>query len=220
MQPSQVGVAGCAGTLLGGPPPFLPEAYESHCLLWKQASHRPLSPDDRATLHGMPPSITAPLGRTVADPQARRAARNSLIGGGSHLPSYVMALLVMFQLVESRPAYALLTSAFAYSPDEAWLRSRVDGTCLQPGFCETLPCCLSWSRLAGDMAILLEIESPHPAVMNFVAALSDVPASTIQLFVCHRFLAGDVELEFGPDWLAQRRRASCVAALGRQRAGR
>ena len=135
---------------------FRPEAYERHSLLRRGEEWRCYTPEERAVLHGFPPSVTDLIDRLDLDPATRCAARNSVVGSSVHLPSFIMSMLILLQLAEAKPLWQL-TAALAHTPDEAWLRSRVVGTCLQPGRVDTLPCCLSRASLSADMTSLLEL---------------------------------------------------------------
>ena len=93
-------------------------AYESGSLLWKGNSYRSYSPEEKAVVMDLPPSFTDPVKAIVSRPAVQMAARNSLVANGLHLPSFLLAMLVMFQLVHAKSFFLLRTAPFSYGPDE------------------------------------------------------------------------------------------------------
>ena len=69
---------------------------------------------------------------TAAHSRERQAQiRNSLIGNSLHVPSIMLALILLLQLVPAQSASA--TSKFSYGHAEQELRTRVRHTALKPG---------------------------------------------------------------------------------------
>ena len=96
-------------------------AYEAESLLWKGSSYRPYSPEEKAVVMGLPPSFTDPVKAIVSRPAMQLAARNSLVASGLHLPSFLLAMLVMFQVVHAKPFSLLWAAPLSYTPDEQCL---------------------------------------------------------------------------------------------------
>ena len=81
-----------------------------------------------------------------------------------------------------------------------------------------MPCCMTWEQIIQGVVTALDLPPGLDTAQRLAKELADVPPSALQLFTCHMHLAGCEDLELGPDWLSQKRRAACFAALGRKRA--
>ena len=81
---------------------FPPAAYEAGSLLWNGRAFRPYSPEEKAVIMGLPPSFTDPVKAIVKRPAAQIAARNSLVANSLHLPSFLLAMLVLVQLAHTK----------------------------------------------------------------------------------------------------------------------
>ena len=57
----------------------------------------PTRPQERALIHGVPPSLVEALGqgRTA---ELATAEQNNAIGSGFHIPSVMLAIILLFQL--------------------------------------------------------------------------------------------------------------------------
>ena len=76
---------------------FPPAAYEQESLLWRKEEWRQPTPTERALIHGMPPCLIRSLQSHVG--KQTIAMQNSAVGNGYHLPSMMLALFILFQLV-------------------------------------------------------------------------------------------------------------------------
>ena len=157
---------------------FPPEAYEPHSLLWRGQEWRTYLPEERAVLHGLPPSVTDPVKDLVKGHSSQLAKRNSILGNGLHLPSFLLSLIVLLQLAQSQP-HLLRQAPCSYAPDEAWLRLRAAGTCLQPGMPESMPCCMTWRQIALEVVASFDFVDAGKDVTRMVQTLEDVPSSSI-----------------------------------------
>ncbi|CAK0807283.1 unnamed protein product, partial [Prorocentrum cordatum] len=103
---------------------FPAAAYERQSLLWKCEKWRPLDPSERALLHGMPPALVEAV--AVGHEQARATAmRNSELGNGVHVPSLMVALVLLFQLA---PGLRAASPSHLACAGEVALAHKVIGT--------------------------------------------------------------------------------------------
>ena len=84
-----------------------PESYEAHSLLWRGQEWRTYLPEERALLHGLPPCVTDPVKELVKGHSCQLAKRNSILGNSLHLPSFLLAFIVLLQLAQSQPLHLL-----------------------------------------------------------------------------------------------------------------
>ena len=112
-----------------------PSVYESPSLLWKGQEWRQLIPDERAQVHMLPPATVA--GATQeSQPRARQVqTQNALIGNSLHVPSIMLALVLLLQLVQPSDGFSsmFLNMGIPFCPEEQPLRDAVRHTALQPG---------------------------------------------------------------------------------------
>ena len=104
---------------------FPPAAYDARSLLWKGSTSRPYSPEEKAVIMGLPPSFTDPVKALVKRPAAQVAARNSLVANSLHLPSFLLAMLVLVQLAHTKSP-----SLLRLAPLSRTNIARMEGLCL------------------------------------------------------------------------------------------
>ena len=75
---------------------FPPSAYEQHSLLWRTTEWRQPDPVERSILHGMPPYLVESISHGKGE-AVTTAARNSAVGNRFHIPSLMLALVILFQ---------------------------------------------------------------------------------------------------------------------------
>lgn len=108
---------------------FPPGSYEERSLVWKNAEWRQLEPSERAQIMGIP---VAALAAVPGGPDQRLAKQNSLIGNGFHIPSILVLLMMLHQLLEAKIAKPLPGPDFEF-------RNRLNHTVWEPGRLESMP---------------------------------------------------------------------------------
>ena len=78
---------------------FPPSAYEEQSVLWRKDAWRQPTPSERAQMMGVPPSAVASV---PAPMPKKRQLQNSLLGNGFHLPSVLVMLCFLPQLMEAK----------------------------------------------------------------------------------------------------------------------
>lgn len=109
---------------------FPPAAYEEPSLAWKGSSWRPLLPEERAQLMGIPPEIFRGV---KGPPEVRVQKANSFLGNGFHTFSILVLLSMVPQLLAGKIPNAILPG------DEAALRDRCRHTVWEPGRLASFP---------------------------------------------------------------------------------
>ena len=102
-------------------------AYEPLSRLWKGDQWRLPDSEERTQMHGLPSGCVAGAAEEMPWAEQERV-RCSLIGDGFHLPSIMLFLFMLLQLVQ--PSVSLRCM---YEPEERALRSRVQYTVWRPG---------------------------------------------------------------------------------------
>ena len=197
---------------------FPPSAYEEPSMAWKGTQCRTFTPDERAQMHMLPPS--AVIGAAVAENSRARKeqVRNSLIGNSLHVPSIMLAFIVLLQLLP--PAQARPQMGFPFCPVEQCLRDRIRHTALEPGLAASVPGVLTAENIVEDMILQLPwLAEPGPRQPWRLVThqLAKLPLHQLQLFYVDEWLGQRNEQEHGPDWLPQRTRAAQYAGFGTQR---
>ena len=188
---------------------FPPGAYEERCLVWHGESWRTPSPNERCELMGLPPDLLSP----VAGSQARRTqARNSLVGNGFHIPSIILLLCLIPQVLEAKICTSLPPA------DESALRSRLRGTVWEPGTIEVFPGLLDADQVVQALqAQFLEYSIPSPLLDQTRHRLQTCKLSWMQYFTAWSRQRGDEWECLGPTLVLPRDRSALFASLGGQR---
>ena len=162
----------------------------------------------------MPPSILDGLGERL-QPEKAEAVRNSAIGNGFHIPSVMMAFVLLFQL-----APAAATVGYSMTDiDEDMLRQRVSGTPFDTQTLVAHPRIIKVPTLIEDMQLMLPmLPATHAAWAKASSSLCLVDTAGLQCFSVYLHLRGEANLEQGPFWRMQKHRARTAASLGHQRA--
>ena len=162
-------------------------------MAWKGDQCRTFTPDERAQMHLLPPS--ALMGAAVSEHSRARKeqVRNSLLGNSLHVPSIMLALIVLLQLLP--PAQARPQIGFPFCPVEQGLRNRVRHTFLEPGLAACVPGILTAENVVDDIVLQLPwlAAAEHREPWRMVThALAKLPLHQLQLF-------------FVDEWLVQRK---------------
>ena len=136
---------------------FPPQSYEEESLVWRREDWRQPSPAERAQIHGLPSCILEHIRHD--NEQQQTALRNSAVGNGFHIPSIMLALLVLLQ-----PAPVSDTmSLFRALPDasEQAVRRRIHHTAFDPQVVCSFPGLLTAEQITTSMQI--QLPSLHAA---------------------------------------------------------
>ena len=115
-------------------------AYEQQSLLWREQQWRQPNASERAALMCIPASMLQWLEKdSSSSPRETEHKRASLIGNSFHVPSVMLVLVLLFQLLPSTTGIA----PPVYAGFEQCLRRQVRGTVFQPGMLESCPGLLS-----------------------------------------------------------------------------
>lgn len=123
---------------------FPPGSYEEGSLVWRDEHWRQPSVLERCQLMGIPPSV---LDSVSGPPERRRQVQNSLIGNGFHLPSIMLLLCLLPQLLEGK----IPTPVLDY--EEQALVARLDNTVWAPGRLRTFPGLLTASDVCDSLPV-------------------------------------------------------------------
>ena len=188
---------------------FPPGSYEDVSLVWREQEWRQPSVFERCQLMGIPPSAVESVS---GPPDRRRQQQNSMIGNGFHLPSIVLLLCLLPQLMDAKLPPPL------FDVEEVGLASRLVGTVWEPGRLQSFPDLLQ----AHDIRRLLPVcfpDVPLPATMLQqleqrlrVCLLSDLQAFSAWCRLRH--LPWD---QLGPVHVHGKAKAALYAGLGTQR---
>ena len=195
---------------------FPPSAYEDPSLLWQGAQWRQPTPAERATIMGIPTTALQQIAPGLNKAE-RTAKLNSIIGNGFHLPSMMLALLMLFQLGDR--AMAVPAPAPLAAAAERRLRLRVRNTVFDEYYVRHSQYSMSSEQVGQVMFRLFDgIQVPDGVQAQCTADLATIDLSTLQaywIFICEN---GHTEEEAPPCWKSQRQRGLAVAAQGLQRA--
>jgi hypothetical protein len=190
-------------------------AYEPNSLVWKDDNWRTLEPMERAQIHMVPKAVVEAT-RSDASYCFARAAGNSAMGNGFHIPSLMMALIILAQLTRAEVLRPPM-----YAADELGLRARVAGSAWQPGLAASYPGIYWAADIIAEAQRMLPEEVcssiPWASALSPLIAMGEGLAS-LQIYWVDSQLRGLPPLEQGPAWLAQRSVATLKAAFGEQRA--
>ena len=195
---------------------FPPHAYEASSLLWRDSEWRQPSPSERAKLMGIP---TAVLDMIATDnlQHDRTAKLNSAIGNSFHVPSLMLALLLLFQLVDR--AKAITVPSSITPAKEKALKNRVMGTVFDDAYMHGSPHTKTSENIAIDMMRMLSgIPVRSNVLTHCVEALTEMDLTSLQVFWVYLCDHGHTGSEAPPCWSAQRQRGLVWASQGTQRA--
>ena len=204
---------------------FPTQAYEERSLLSKQAGEsrtfRPPVSAERAEVHCFPSSMVEEATFAGTTPSEEEGKRCSLVGNGYHIPSVMIALILLssLQLVDPHKVH------IQYPLSELWetrLRSAVQGTVFEPGVCETFPGVYTSSDLTIELWELFKPLNISQLEFDkwadtFESKATSKALATLQIYWVDACARGRSSYEQGPDWRSQRRRAEYKAVLSEQR---
>ena len=171
-------------------------------MAWKRKQCRRFTPDARAQMHMLPPSVL--LGAAVSEHSRARKdrIRNSVLGSSLHVPSIMLALIVLLQLLP--PSQARSQMDFPFCPVEQALRDRVRHTALELGLATTVPGILTAENIMDDVVLQLPWLSADHAKGKWrmvTHALAKFPLYQLRFFYVDEWFAQRNLQELGPDWL-------------------
>ena len=130
---------------------YPPAAYEARSLLWRGEEWRQPTAREWACIHKVPFDILKPCDK-IQDADLREATRDSLLGNGWHMGTFLVVLFMLIQLGESRaPLFRETKHTFDDFDDELHLRSRLSGTVFEPGRLSAMEGRLSSSDIMSSM---------------------------------------------------------------------
>ena len=116
---------------------------------------RPPLAAERAEVHCFPSSMIEAADFPGSKPSEEEGHRCSLVGNGFHIPSVMIALILLssLQVVDSHrpPIQSPLTELW-----ETRLRNAVQGTVFEPGACEHFPGVYTSSDIANELRELFK----------------------------------------------------------------
>ena len=186
---------------------FPPGAYEDHCIVWKAGAWRTLDHEERCEVMCWPVGCVEGVQQQTSH-QHFRATANSLGGNGLHLPTIMLAFVLLLQTASG----CVLPGHLPYARMESDLRGLVANTVWQPGFVESFPGVLMAEQLWGYVRSIFHEPQYHRLPWTSVGK------QFVRCNVVFAVLHGGDPLEHGPGWVAQRLVAQALQALGTQRA--
>ena len=187
---------------------FPPGAYEERSLVWKTDAWHPLEPSERGQIMGLP---VAAASAVQGGPDQRRAKQNSLIGNGFHIPSILVLLMLMPQLLEAK------MTKQPVSPDFD-LRDRLRNTVWAPGRLDSMSGMLSPMDIVKEMQLMLPFEQLQPLLwQDTFGRLGMCNLTQLQACTAWRRLRGESLQLLGPTPLGGRERSLIFAGLSGQR---
>eukprot|EP00435_Cladocopium_sp_Y103_P006376 s317_g2.t1 len=187
---------------------FPPGSYEERSLVWKGDDWRQLEPGERAQVMGVPQAATAAIQGPASQ---RRAKRNSLIGNGFHLPSILVILMMLPQLLEAKLAPAM------QSPDYQ-LRARLHNSVWEPDRLATMPGLLTATDLTREMQSMLPFEAISATIWHETTRrLRACNLAQLQAYAAWRRLRGESWTTLGPTPIFGRDRTRIFAGISGQR---
>ena len=193
---------------------YPPGAYRQESLAWRGGAWRTLTAHERALVHGMPLSVIDAIAPALPAP-ARHQVQCSAVGNGYHLPSLMLAVVILLQLGPSlawgtaeawTPAMALPRFQLS-DPEEAGLRQRFSGSIFDPYRYKKHTTLLLAKELVADMEDQLKpLDLPSAVFLEVEQELQAVDLASLQLFYIWATERGHTALEAGPSWRPQRER--------------
>ena len=188
---------------------FPPSAYEEQSLLWRQDEWRQPFPSERAQMMGVPPSAVAAVSATMPK---KRQLQNSLIGNGFHLPSILILLCLLPQLLEAKVTPPLTPLG------ERELHQRIVNTVWEPGRIDSFPGLLSARSLTDDLKVTFgQFEVDAPLWDTILCRLQACRLEQLQFFSAWTRMQGHEWQHLGPIPVTSRDRAAIYAGLSGQR---
>ena len=187
--------------------------YKAESLLWRDTEWRQPHSAERAAMMSIPKSVIQALHPMPNEkPRATEARRASAVGNSFHVPSIMLAIVMLFQLVPQCQTIPVS----AYEANEQRLRRMVKGTSWEPGKLES---CQQLSSVQ-DLDVFLstcfaDVLSPVPPLKTS-PHLEDA-VRKLQIYKVDRILRELPIRTMGPDWAQQAAVGRSAAALGTQR---
>ena len=136
---------------------FPPGSYEEGSLVWRDEHWRQPSVLERCQLMGIPPSV---LDSVPGPPERRRQVQNSLIGNGFHLPSIMLLLCLLPQLLEGKIPTPVLDyeeqALVARLDNTVWAPGRLRGLLTASDVCDSLSVCFPSIQIPLDILHLVQ----------------------------------------------------------------
>ena len=188
---------------------FPPGSYEDASLMWRKNEWRQPSTLERCQLMGIPPSV---LDSVSGPPDRRRQVQNSLIGNGFHIPSIMLLLCLLPQLLDAKIPSPLLDY------DEHSLATRLEMTVWAPGRLQTFPGLLEAPAVCDLLpACFPDIDLPAALLQDVCIQLSMCDLWALQAFPAWCRLRQLPWDSLGPTHIQGKMKAALYAGLGTQR---
>ena len=188
--------------------------YEETALLWKKDQWRVPNSSERAQIMGIPPAALKWVPRAPQSETQAEQVRCSLIGNSFHVPSCMLALIMLFQLC---PQVSAIPPA-AYVGLEKHVRQNAQDSVWQPGLVDNFPGVLGWTELArltsrslAPSGVVLPDLCPSPGL--------NVALAKLQVYWVDTQMRGLSAAPQGPEWRQQSHVAASKQAVGLQGAG-
>ena len=188
--------------------------YEENALLRKKDQWKVPNSSERAQIMGIPPAALKWAPRTPRSETQAEQVRCSLIGNSFHVPSCMLALIMLFQLC---PQASAIPPA-AYVGLEKHIRQNAQDSVWQPGLVDNFPGVLGWTELArltsrslAPSGVVLPDLCPSPGL--------NVALAKLQVYWVDTQMRGLPAAPQGPEWRQQSRVAASKQAVGLQGAG-
>ena len=195
---------------------FPPHAYEDRALLWNQGRWRQPTPSERAALMGIPWPVIEPVGQT-GPAEARAERPNSAIGNSFHVPSLMVALVLLFQM--STAAVAVEVPPELRDVEEVSLGKRIRGTVFDEAYLLAKGNVQASDQVVGEMFAMMPTIAFPKQLMNTVnEQIAQVGLVSLQAYWAYLRLQGHTAADAPPTWSTQQRRGLAWAAVGKQRA--
>ena len=204
---------------------FPTTAYETKSLLSKSTAagtiYRTPLAVERAEVHCFPSSViekTCSRGRTPEDMEDRRC---SLVGNGFHIPSIMLALILLASLQQT-VSYRVPVNTPLAELWEARLRNAIRGSAFEPGTCRAFPGIYDAPGIVHELWELFTVLDVDRAAFDswaatFATEVISGDLAKLQVYWVDTCMRGHQGYEQGPEWAGQKRRAEAKAALSEQR---
>jgi hypothetical protein len=204
---------------------FPAPAYEATSMLTRsvggETTFRTPLAVERAEVHGFPSSLIETGCDWDMSAEEKEDRRCSLVGNGFHIPSLMLALVLLASLQGTDAQHAPLRAPLP----ELWetrLRNKVRGTAFEPGACGCFPGVYDAMQVAHELWELFKpLGISHAAfdkwTGTFASETTSKDLATLQVYWVHARMRGHSGYEQGPEWASQKRRAEFKAVLSEQR---
>ena len=188
---------------------FPPGSYESHSLLWRREEWRQPNSSERCAMMCIPPAAVM----SVHTPPAKREQqRNSLVGNGFHIPSIMILMTLLPNLLQAKFIHPQI------DPGDNGLQSRLQGTVWEPGRLDVWPHLME----SHDVVALLPTCFPNLSIPAEILSrvqhrLASCRLRRLQEFAVWQEMRGEPYTSLGPTPIFGRDRSFIYSGLSGQR---